>query len=266
MRKWCGFVCTTVADPILESYQIMFSHRLWRLWPPPTSDLVIPTLAPRNLLGPWASTSPPNKKHLDRFIRFCRTHMKVSLSVGQNIESCGTAEPIRCRLGAVDSRIYLFTGCGCIDVPYWCTSSWLSFLAADRTSRLSLLKKSICCVRLFSSRFLKQFMDWASTSSCDRLFHLLMTLWEKKIMLLRQFPSVPFGWSGRRWCTLAPLGEYDGTSVRWRLCGLSLLATITVTTYVLKVRKLWFYFIVFIVFLYIMYSLFLIYILLLGQL
>jgi len=42
------------------------------------------------------------------------------------------------------------------------------------------LKKSICHVRLFSSRFLKQFMDWASTSSCDRLFHLLMTLWEKK--------------------------------------------------------------------------------------
>ena len=36
-------------------------------------------------------------------------------------------------------------------------------------------------VRPFSSRFLKQFMDWASTSSCDNLFHLLMmTLWEKK--------------------------------------------------------------------------------------
>jgi len=28
--------------PILESYRIMPSHRLWRLWPPPTSDLVFP--------------------------------------------------------------------------------------------------------------------------------------------------------------------------------------------------------------------------------
>ena len=45
MRKWCRFVCTTIADPILESYRIMPSHRLWRLWPP-TSDLVIPTLRP----------------------------------------------------------------------------------------------------------------------------------------------------------------------------------------------------------------------------
>jgi len=35
-----------------------------------------------------------------------------------------------------------------------------------------ILKKSICRARLFSSRLLKQFMDWASTSSCDRLFHL----------------------------------------------------------------------------------------------
>jgi len=136
MRKWCRFVCTTVADPILESYQIIFSHRLWRLWPP-TSDLVIPTLAPRNLLGPRASTPPPNKKHLDRFIRFCRAHVKVGPSVGHTSESCGTAEPIRCRLGAVDSRIYLFAGRGCIDVPSWCTSSWLSFLAADRTRRRS---------------------------------------------------------------------------------------------------------------------------------
>jgi len=42
------------------------------------------------------------------------------------------------------------------------------------------LKKSICRVRLFSSRFLKQFMDCASASFCDRLFHLLMTLYEKK--------------------------------------------------------------------------------------
>jgi len=43
MRKWCRFVCTTIDDPILESYRIMPSHRLWRVWPP-TSDLVIPTL------------------------------------------------------------------------------------------------------------------------------------------------------------------------------------------------------------------------------
>jgi len=27
-------VRTTIADPILESYRIMPSHRLWRLWPP----------------------------------------------------------------------------------------------------------------------------------------------------------------------------------------------------------------------------------------
>jgi len=35
-----------------------------------------------------------------------------------------------------------------------------------------LLKKSICRARLFTSRLLKQFMDWASTSSCNRLFLL----------------------------------------------------------------------------------------------
>jgi len=34
MRKWCRFVCTTIADPILDSYPIMPSHRLWRVWPP----------------------------------------------------------------------------------------------------------------------------------------------------------------------------------------------------------------------------------------
>jgi len=34
MRKWCRFVSTTIADPILESYRIMPSRRLWRLWPP----------------------------------------------------------------------------------------------------------------------------------------------------------------------------------------------------------------------------------------
>ena len=42
MRKWCGFVCTTIAGPILESCWIMPSHRLWQLWSP-TSDLIIPT-------------------------------------------------------------------------------------------------------------------------------------------------------------------------------------------------------------------------------
>jgi len=34
MTKWCHFLCTTIADPILESYRIMPSHRLWRLWSP----------------------------------------------------------------------------------------------------------------------------------------------------------------------------------------------------------------------------------------
>jgi len=42
-EKMMRFMCTTITDPILESYRIMPSHRLWRLWPP-TSDLVIPTL------------------------------------------------------------------------------------------------------------------------------------------------------------------------------------------------------------------------------
>jgi len=34
MWNWCRFVCATIADPILESYRIMPSHRLWRLWSP----------------------------------------------------------------------------------------------------------------------------------------------------------------------------------------------------------------------------------------
>jgi len=34
-----------VHDPILESYRIMPSHRLWPLCGPRTSDLVIPTLS-----------------------------------------------------------------------------------------------------------------------------------------------------------------------------------------------------------------------------
>ena len=42
MRKWCRFVCTTIADPILESYRIIVigcsDSDL------PTSDLVIPTV------------------------------------------------------------------------------------------------------------------------------------------------------------------------------------------------------------------------------
>jgi len=54
MRKWCRFVCTTIAGPILESYRIMPSHRLWQLWPP-TSDLVIPTLG-RNMWCIWVAS------------------------------------------------------------------------------------------------------------------------------------------------------------------------------------------------------------------
>ena len=67
-----------------------------------------------------------------------------------------------------------------IDVPFWCTVLVCPFLQPIGLVDYESLKKSICRVRLFSSRFLKQFMDWASTSSCDSLFHLLMTLWEKK--------------------------------------------------------------------------------------
>jgi len=67
-----------------------------------------------------------------------------------------------------------------IDVPSWCTVLVCPFLQPIGLVDYESLKKFICRVRLFSSRFLKQFMDWASTSSCDNLFHLLMTLWEKK--------------------------------------------------------------------------------------
>ena len=42
------------------------------------------------------------------------------------------------------------------------------------------LKKSIWRVRLFSRRFLKQFIDDASRSSWERLFHRFITRWEKK--------------------------------------------------------------------------------------
>jgi len=42
------------------------------------------------------------------------------------------------------------------------------------------LKKSIWRVRLFSRWFLKQFIDDASTSSWERLFHQFITRWEKK--------------------------------------------------------------------------------------
>ena len=53
-----------------------------------------------------------------------------------------------------------------IDVPSWCTVLVCPFLQPIGLVVYESLKKSICRVRLFSSRFLKQFMDWASTSSC----------------------------------------------------------------------------------------------------
>jgi len=60
------------------------------------------------------------------------------------------------------------------------------FLQPIRLVDYKSLKKSICRARFFSSRLLKQFMDWASTSSCDRLFHLLITLWVKKYKRVSQ--------------------------------------------------------------------------------
>jgi len=59
-----------------------------------------------------------------------------------------------------------------IDVPSWCTVLVCPFLQPIGLVDYESLKKFICRVRLFSSRFLKQFMEWASTSSCDNLFHL----------------------------------------------------------------------------------------------
>ena len=102
--------------------------------------------------------------------------------------------PSRVRSASVSSTNY----CGCvqqidntqtylpgvaapgIDVPSWCTVLVCPFLQPIGLVDYESLKKSICRVRLFLSRFSKQFMDWASTSSCDNLFHLLITLWEKK--------------------------------------------------------------------------------------
>ena len=57
-----------------------------------------------------------------------------------------------------------------IDVPAYCTFSQFANYVADRTS----LKKSICQVHFFLNQLLKEFLDGASTFSCERLFHLLL--------------------------------------------------------------------------------------------
>jgi len=88
-----------------------------------------------------------------------------------------------------------------IYVPSWCTSLVCPFLQPIRLVDYESLKKSICRVRLFSSRFLKQFMDWASTSSwqfipsIDEPLGKEVQTWIAVTMLLHQFPSVPSGWS-----------------------------------------------------------------------
>jgi len=66
-----------------------------------------------------------------------------------------------------------------IDVSSWCTSS---FLQPIRLVYYKSLKKSICgsAVYVFFESILETvYMDSASTSSCDRLYHLLMhsVLW-----------------------------------------------------------------------------------------
>ena len=61
-----------------------------------------------------------------------------------------------------------------IDVSSWCTSS---FLQPKRLVYYKSLKKSICgsAVYVFFESILETvYMDSASTSSCDRLYHLLM--------------------------------------------------------------------------------------------
>ena len=82
----------------------------------------------------------------------------------------------------------VFTGCGCT----WHRRFFLLRIFLIHSLQpiglvdYKSLKKSICRVRLFSSRLLKQLIDWASTSFCDRLFHLLITLWEKKYKRVSQ--------------------------------------------------------------------------------
>ena len=64
----------------------------------------------------------------------------------------------------------------CVHSNFLTSSS--SSRAADRTCRL-LVYLTISSSLNFSRRLLKQFMDDASTSSWDRLFHLFLARWEK---------------------------------------------------------------------------------------
>ena len=97
-----------------------------------------------------------------------------------------------------------FTGCGCT----WhrrsilMHSSCLSFLAADRTSRLWVFKE----VHLPCTSFLESILEtvyglsvnillWQFIPFIDDPLRKEVQTWIAVTMLLHQFPSVPFGWS-----------------------------------------------------------------------
>jgi len=73
---------------------------------------------------------------------------------------------------------------GTLYLSSWTTNLVISKGLVDYTS----LKQSICRLRLFSRWFLNEFIDYASTSAWDKLFHLFTTFWEKKynIVSVRQ--------------------------------------------------------------------------------
>ena len=98
----------------------------------------------------------------------------------------------------------VFTGCGCT----WhrrsilMHSSSLSFLAADRTSRLWVFKE----VHLPCTSFLEAILEtiyglsvnillWQCIPSIDDPLGKEVQTWIAVTMLLHQFPSVPSGWS-----------------------------------------------------------------------
>ena len=90
-----------------------------------------------------------------------------------------------------------------IDVPSRCTSSWLSFLAADRTSRLQVFTKEVHlpCTSFFESiletvyRLSVNILFWQIIPSSDDPLGKAVQTWITATVLLRQFPSVPSGCS-----------------------------------------------------------------------
>ena len=98
--------------------------------------------------------------------------------------------------------VHLFTGCGCTwhRRPILMHSSCLSFLAADRTSRLWVFKE----VHLPCTSFLESILEtvyglsvnillWQFIPSIDDPLGKEVQTWIAVTMLLHQFPSVPSG-------------------------------------------------------------------------